>query len=68
MKISYDKVTGALYFKILENTEVVESEEIRDGIVLDLDAQDRAVGIEILTSYDPKLEDEIKKIADQISN
>jgi uncharacterized protein YuzE len=68
MKISYDKVTGALYFKILENTEIVESEEIRDGIVLDLDAQDRAVGIEILTSYDPKLEDEIKKIADQISN
>ena len=68
MKISYDKVAGALYFKILENTEVIESEEIRDGIVFDLDAQNRVVGIEILTSHDPKLEDEIKKISDQISN
>lgn len=56
MKISYDKAAGVIYFKILENTEIIESEEIRDGIVLDLDAQDRVVGIEILISDNSLLE------------
>lgn len=68
MKISYDKVAGALYFKIRENTKIVESQEVRTGVVLDLDANDQVVGIEILTTLDPKLEDEIKNISVQISN
>jgi uncharacterized protein YuzE len=68
MKISYDKVAGALYFKILENTKIVESQEVKEGVVLDLSADDQVVGIEILTTLDPKLEDEIKNLSVQISN
>lgn len=68
MKISYDKTAGALYFKILENTRVVESQEVREGVVLDLDVNNQVVGIEILTTLNPKLENEMKNISIQISN
>lgn len=63
MKISYDKVAGALYITILENTKVVESQEVKDGVILDLDINNQLVGIEILTDLDPKLEAEIKNIS-----
>lgn len=63
MKISYDKIAGALYVTILENTKVVESQEVKDGVILDLDANNHLVGIEILTHLDPKLEAEIKNIS-----
>lgn len=63
MKISYDKVAGALYVTILENTKVAESQEVKDGVILDLDINNQIVGIEILTTLDPKLEAEIKNIS-----
>ena len=63
MKISYDKVAGALYFKILENKEIVETEEVRDGVILDLDKDNQVVGIEILYVTDPKLTDEMKNLS-----
>jgi uncharacterized protein YuzE len=62
MKISYDKVASALYVTILENTKVVESLEVKDGVILDLDIDNKLVRIEILTDLDPKLEAEIKNI------
>lgn len=65
MKISYDKVAGALYFKILEDKEIVETEEVRDGIILDLDKDNQVVGIEILYITDPKLPDEMKNLSIQ---
>ena len=68
MKISYDKTANALYFKILENAKIIESEEVRDGVVLDLDANSNIVGIEVFTNLDPKLLEEMKNISVQISN
>ncbi len=47
MKLQYDPQTDAAYLT-LQEAEVVESEEVRPGIVLDFDAQNRVVGIEIL--------------------
>jgi uncharacterized protein YuzE len=47
MKLEYDSQADAAYIKLNE-AEVVESEEIRPGIVVDYDAQDRVIGIEIL--------------------
>ena len=67
MKISYDKTANALYFQILENAKIIESEEVRDGVVFDLDANNNIVGIEILTTLDPKLIEEMKNISIQIS-
>jgi len=47
MKIHFDEKADALYLR-LDDTPVVDSQKIRPGIVLDLNAQDQVVGIEIL--------------------
>jgi uncharacterized protein YuzE len=47
MRIHYDKKVDALYLR-LDNSKVVESEEVKPGIVLDFNAKDQVVGIEVL--------------------
>ena len=47
MKIKVDKVTDALYFR-LDESRIVESEEVRPGVILDYDENDRVVGVEFL--------------------
>lgn len=47
MKVKIDKETDALYFR-LDESKIVESEEVRPGVVLDFDAKDRVVGVEFL--------------------
>jgi len=47
VKLQYDAQADAAYVK-LSGAEVVDSEQVRPGIVLDYDSQDRVVGVEIL--------------------
>ena len=47
MKLQYDSQVDAAYVQ-LSDSEVTDSEEVRPGVVVDYDAQDRVVGIEIL--------------------
>ena len=47
MKVRIDKEDDALYFE-LDDTEIIESEEVEPGIILDFDREGRLVGIEIL--------------------
>ncbi|MGF1633143.1 MAG: DUF2283 domain-containing protein [Phycisphaerae bacterium] len=47
MKLTYDPATDALYLS-LGPAPSADSEEIRPGLVLDYDANDNVVGIEIL--------------------
>jgi len=47
MRLKMDKESDALYLR-LDETAVVESEEVRPGVVLDYDAADNVVGVEIL--------------------
>lgn len=47
MRLKVDRENDALYFR-LDESAIVESEEVQPGIVLDFDAQGRMVGIEIL--------------------
>jgi uncharacterized protein YuzE len=47
MKLKVDYKNDALYFR-LDESAVVESEEIKPGVILDFDANDNVVGIEIL--------------------
>lgn len=42
-----DKENDALYFR-LDEAEIVESEEVQPGVILDFDTNGRVVGIEIL--------------------
>lgn len=56
MKITYDKEADALYIKLTEKS-IVESEEISDNIVVDFDAENNIVGIEILYFVDKHKKD-----------
>lgn len=47
MKLQYDSIADAAYVR-LSNADIVDSEEVRPGVVVDYDDQDRVVGIEIL--------------------
>ena len=47
MRIKVDKETDALYFR-LDESKIVESEEVRPGVILDFDENDRVVGVEFL--------------------
>ncbi|MFH1037478.1 MAG: DUF2283 domain-containing protein [PVC group bacterium] len=47
MRIKVDKDSDALYFR-LDEGKIVESEEVRPGVILDFDENDRVVGVEFL--------------------
>ena len=47
MRIKHDKQNDALYFR-LDEKRIVESEEVRPGVILDYDENDRVVGVEFL--------------------
>lgn len=56
MRLKIDRENDALYFR-LDESPVVESEEVQPGIVLDYSAEGKMVGIEILnlsTRVDPE--------------
>lgn len=47
MRVKVNKETDALYFR-LDESRIVESEEVRPGVILDFDENDRVVGVEFL--------------------
>ena len=47
MKVQYDPSADAMYIRLAEDT-VADSDEVRDGVVLDFDANGKVLGIEVL--------------------
>lgn len=47
MRLHYDEKADALYLR-LDDSKVVDSEEVKPGIVLDFNDQNEVVGIEVL--------------------
>lgn len=47
MKLSFDKESDALYLQ-LDDSAVIESEEVQPGIVFDFNQRNEVIGIEIL--------------------
>ncbi len=47
MKLKIDHNNDALYFR-LDDSAIVESEEIKPGVILDYNDKDDVIGIEIL--------------------
>jgi uncharacterized protein YuzE len=47
MKLVLHKEDDALYLR-LDETPIIESEEVSDGIILDYNAEGKVVGIEVL--------------------
>ncbi len=48
MRVEYDPIANAAYIRIRE-TEIIESEEVAEGVVCDFDQQNKIVGVEILS-------------------
>ena len=47
MRLKVDKENDALYFR-LDDSEIVESEQVQPGVILDFDSKGHVVGIELL--------------------
>ena len=47
MRLKIDKESDALYFR-LDEKNIVESEQVRPGVILDFDGEGRVVGVEFL--------------------
>ena len=62
MKVHYDPAADALYLRI-DETPVVESEEVRPGVILDLDSRDNVVGIELLRVSERTNVDNLREIS-----
>jgi uncharacterized protein YuzE len=47
MKLHYDEKSDALYFR-LDDSEIIESQEVEPGVVIDYNDKNQVVGLEIL--------------------
>ena len=47
MRLKIDKESDALYFRLNEST-IVDSEEVRPGVILDFNEEGQVVGVEFL--------------------
>jgi uncharacterized protein YuzE len=47
MRLRIDRENDALYLRLNE-TAIIESEEVQPGVILDFDAQGQVVGVEFL--------------------
>ena len=47
MRVEYDPSADAMYIRLAEGT-VADSDEVREGVVLDYDAGGKVLGIELL--------------------
>ena len=49
MKVHYDEKVDALYIR-LDDSQIIESEEVKEDIILDYNSNDQVVGIEVLNA------------------
>ncbi len=61
MRIKIDEAGDALYFR-LDESPIVDSEEVQPGIILDYNAAGQAVGIEILGIKERIPPEELKRL------
>lgn len=47
MKVHFDEQADAVYLR-LDESKIVESEEVQPGVILDFDERQQVVGVEIL--------------------
>jgi uncharacterized protein YuzE len=47
MKVRYDRAADAVYFR-LDDSPILESEEVQPGVIVDFNRDNQVVGVEIL--------------------
>ena len=65
MKVHYDEKADAVYIR-LRNARYYESDEIKDGVILDYDRKGKIIGIEILDASEHLLPDELTSMQFEI--
>jgi uncharacterized protein YuzE len=66
MRLKVDKENDALYFR-LDESSIVESEEVQPGVVLDFNADGKVVGIEILNLSQQPSSEQLKVLQYEIA-
>ncbi len=61
MRLKVDQQNDSLYFR-LDESAIIDSEEIKPGVILDYNAEDNVVGIEILGLSKRLPEQTLKKL------
>jgi uncharacterized protein YuzE len=61
MRIKLDRDGDALYFR-LDDSRIVESEEVRPGVILDFDENDQVVGVEFLNISERATKEELSNL------
>ena len=61
MKIHFDPNTDALYWR-LDDSRILESEEVRPGVILDYNGNNEVVGVEILRAGERVPAEELRKL------
>ncbi|MGD0282144.1 MAG: DUF2283 domain-containing protein [Dissulfurispiraceae bacterium] len=65
MKIEYSKEVDALYIK-LRDAKIVDSEDLEEGITVDLDNEGHIVGIEILDAHEKVNRTDLLKVEQEM--
>ncbi len=66
MKVHFDPETDALYLTFSEDA-VAETEEVRPGVLFDLDASGRVVAIEVLNASQTLADTDLNTLARQVA-
>ncbi len=66
MKIHFDPAADALYIR-LDDSAIVDSEEVKPGVILDYSSADQIVGIEILSVRKRVPEAHLKRVDFQVA-
>jgi len=66
MKIQYDEKADAIYIR-LDPSNIIESQEVQPGIIMDFNAENQVVGIEILRVKKRIPESELKQMQFEIA-
>ena len=61
MRVRVDKENDSLYFR-LDESRIVESEEVQPGVILDYDENDQVVGVEFLNVSSRASKEELSSI------
>jgi uncharacterized protein YuzE len=61
MRIRVDRENDSLYFR-LDDSRIVESEEVQPGVILDYDKDDQVVGVEFLRISSRASQEELSSI------
>ena len=67
MKLHYDPEVDSLHLR-LGDSKIVESEEVRPGVVLDFDEHNRVVGVEILNVKKHFPEADVKRLQVEVAS